>query len=94
MAQLMGMYTDQIVSVGSVRRLYMRFLMDMGDGTKRWLYFGSTPETYPPPQFQNAPYSQYDYVQLPQDITVLGEDADMELFMLGRKIALKREGWE
>ena len=94
MAQLMGMWTDQIVSVGSVRRIYMRFVMDMGDGTKRWLYFGSTPVTNPPLQFQNAPFTQYTYVQIPQDLDNLGPEYQEELYKLGRIIALKREGWE
>jgi hypothetical protein len=86
-----GMFTDQIESVGNVKRMYFQALVVFDDGSKEWHYFGTTladvPARTTDPAFEHA------YVQFPQGLDDLDADkAEDFLYELGILSGFRREG--
>jgi hypothetical protein len=84
------MYTDQLESVGNVRRVYMHFLARFDDDTKRWYYFGTLPTDPGKAPTTADPVTTSGFVAFPADFSLIGQDANDALYDLGIKAGLKR----
>ena|SRR3990172_9566853 len=85
-------YNDQIIAVGSVRRIYFHGLAYMDDGTKQWLYVGTTPAEKPPTT--GDPVTTYTYIAFPVDFQYLPPSiADDYLYEMSKMAGVKRAGW-
>ena len=86
LAQVDQLFTDQIVEVGNVRRIYFHFHQ-----AGQWHYFGTTAAEAPPPNAD--PVNEYTYVQFPQAFDNLpiqdSQDVLLELAIIAVK---QREG--
>jgi len=92
---VLEMWTDQIVAVGAVRRVYFHVLVDIyddetGQTRREWHYFGTTPAQKPPTSAD--PVFQHTYVSFPQDFDQLGQDANDYYYQLGIQAGMHREG--
>ena len=85
------LWTDEIDESGITKRIYFHCLIEI-DGAKEWLYFGTDPAEKPPTQ--NYPISEYNYIQIPQELDNLDkQEAESLLYEMGLKIGLRREGF-
>ena len=86
-------FTDNIVEIGSVRRIYFHALIELDIG-KRWIYYGTNPAD--PGKEPNTldPVFAYQYIAFPQDFDALGQEAEDAYFSLGLQAGLRKEGYK
>jgi hypothetical protein len=88
-ASIPQMWTDQIVTLGTVKRAYFHLLYENEAGT-RWLYFGTTAAEKPPTT--GDPVIEYAYVQFPVGFDDLGPDMEGMMFDHALAAGKAREG--
>jgi hypothetical protein len=93
MASIPESYTDQITTVGQVKRIYFHLLLrDDSTGNQEWHYFGTTAAEATPTT--GDPVNEYTYVQLPNDFDDLGPESNSAIEDLAIQAGQKREGLE
>jgi len=92
-AYIPELYTDKIVTVGVVQRVYFH-LRRCDDVTQacQWHYFGTDPDDRPPTT--DDPVNEYAYVQFPTAFDLLGDDAMSTMYDLAFQAGRAREGLE
>ena len=89
-ASIPELYTDQIVDVGVVKRVYFYLRhCDDSTGACAWHYFGTDPEDFPP--WSDDPVNEYAYVQFPTAFDDLGQDALFTMYELALQAGRGRE---
>ena len=90
-AYIPELYTDGIVTVGVVQRVYFH-LRHCDDVTQacQWHYFGTDPDDRPP--MNDDPVNEYAYVQFPTAFDLLGDDAMSTMYDLAIQAGRAREG--
>lgn len=90
-ANIPELYPDQIVTLGSVKRVYFH-LRQCDDVTQEcaWLYFGTSASQQPPTT--GDPVSEYTYVQFPTAFDDLGDGAIPTMFDLALQAGRRRQG--
>lgn len=89
MSRTIELWTDGIVTLGAVRRVYFHALIEV-NGQREWWYFGTDPEEKPPTQ--DYPVNETAYVQFPDAFMDLGDEMTPTLYDLGQRAGYNREG--
>lgn len=91
MTSIPEFYTEQVATVGQVKRIYFYCRVILITGESQWHYFGTDPVEYPP--FNADPVFEHDYIQFPGDLDSLPiNESESYLYELGKLAGFAKEG--